>query len=514
MTLWANFSRNLWLVGGIVIGSTCLPLATLVVLTDLREQQAAWVVIASIIVPALVAAAAFTVIHRGLRSQVMVPLQRLTEATAQVAEDPFDTSVPCLNDKGHVGRMAGAVEAVRRNHAERLSSLEADRHNLSKKLEAHLSALQEQSSLYVDDLADALSNIDAVQSRTSEITSALALIHKNTGTANQISGTTDRNIERAFAGMKDLVQVSTEIFENMSRAASMSSDAVTRSDETNRQMEALAESSELIGSVAEIIHEISEQTNLLALNATIEAARAGEAGKGFAVVASEVKSLANQTGKATSEISLQITRIQEQTSAAVASIQQISGVIRENSSISAQATSKIGQQRDSASQIHTSLYQALETSRALSKSVAHASDDCEVADGLADAIIDASTRAQNVIQALERKLARQSGDHDKRNMTMFPDMGTARPARFEVDGQFIEGEVTAIDSRSATFNCHDSNAPSAGSVLLWLEGSTEPVPAIIGARSDNKLQLKFVASPVATSSSEAESGRARHARFA
>ena len=72
----------------------------------------------------------------------------------------------------------------------------------------------------------------------------------------------------------------------------------------------LAQVSNQIGSITEVIATIAAQTNLLALNATIEAARAGEAGRGFAVVAAEVKALADQTAQATSQIKAQIETIQ------------------------------------------------------------------------------------------------------------------------------------------------------------------------------------------------------------
>lgn len=67
-------------------------------------------------------------------------------------------------------------------------------------------------------------------------------------------------------------------------------------------MRAIEESSRQIGTIVDLIDDVSFQTNLLALNAGVEAARAGEAGKGFAVVAAEVRQLAKSTSEAASGI--------------------------------------------------------------------------------------------------------------------------------------------------------------------------------------------------------------------
>jgi methyl-accepting chemotaxis protein len=64
----------------------------------------------------------------------------------------------------------------------------------------------------------------------------------------------------------------------------------------------LANKSQEVGKILEVIRNVSDQTNLLALNAAIEAARAGEYGRGFAVVANEVMRLAEQSHSSVKDI--------------------------------------------------------------------------------------------------------------------------------------------------------------------------------------------------------------------
>ena len=92
-------------------------------------------------------------------------------------------------------------------------------------------------------------------------------------------------------------------------------------DQASSDIGQLAEESQKIGTVLDVIRAIAEQTNLLALNAAIEAARAGDAGRGFAVVADAVRALAGRTQSSTAEIEQMVSRIQHGTRQAVDAMQ-------------------------------------------------------------------------------------------------------------------------------------------------------------------------------------------------
>jgi methyl-accepting chemotaxis protein len=90
-------------------------------------------------------------------------------------------------------------------------------------------------------------------------------------------------------------------------------------------MNQLAQDSQNMNQILDVINSIAEQTNLLALNAAIEAARAGEHGRGFAavVVADEVRNLASRTTRSTTEVRELLDKL---ISAADQSVNQFNGI--------------------------------------------------------------------------------------------------------------------------------------------------------------------------------------------
>lgn len=86
---------------------------------------------------------------------------------------------------------------------------------------------------------------------------------------------------------------------------------VTASVDERERVTDVVKEVQSLGTLVQLIKNISSQTNLLALNAAIEAARAGDAGRGFAVVADEVRKLSAATDAAVGQINESMNRVAE-----------------------------------------------------------------------------------------------------------------------------------------------------------------------------------------------------------
>ncbi|WED27812.1 methyl-accepting chemotaxis protein [Vibrio sp. DW001] len=120
---------------------------------------------------------------------------------------------------------------------------------------------------------------------------------------------------------KALMDVNVQLIEQLSSQLASSTESIQQ----------LAMESASIGSILDVISNISEQTNLLALNAAIEAARAGEQGRGFAVVADEVRVLASKTTSSTVEIKQKIDSLKQSAEVTVFKIASCSDYMNEYS---------------------------------------------------------------------------------------------------------------------------------------------------------------------------------------
>ena len=130
--------------------------------------------------------------------------------------------------------------------------------------------------------------IDQAATAINEMTSAVEEVARNAVSTSDASNHSNRSAQAGQARVVETVQSIQTLTTNVQATSAL--------------VQNLADQSQDIGKVLDVIRSIAEQTNLLALNAAIEAARAGESGRGFAVVADEVRALAHRTQQSTLEI--------------------------------------------------------------------------------------------------------------------------------------------------------------------------------------------------------------------
>jgi len=231
---------------------------------------------------------------------IIKPVKEMSRVSQQIADGNLNVSLSEQRSASddELGVLSGNMLRMTRQLHDTISEVAVTSEMLSSQA-LQLSAVDEETR----------ASVVEQQMRTAQVASAvteMSVASKEvTANASMVRNSVNEVLELANSG-KSVVESNIVVINRLAEKVSDTAEVVGH----------LADDSEKIGTVLDVIRGIAEQTNLLALNAAIEAARAGEQGRGFAVVADEVRTLAQRTQESTEEIQSVIEGLQLRTKGA------------------------------------------------------------------------------------------------------------------------------------------------------------------------------------------------------
>ena len=226
-------------------------------------------------------------------SRMITSIRDVNTSVEQLAETSHETSTSILE-------MDVSISEIASNMDQLTSAID----NASAAVTQLTSNIDE----IVGDVQRLHAAADLSAGRVRELTSSVAQIAANAGESHALSESSRKEASQGMAAVSDTIEAMGEISSSFGHL--------------RQRVARLADKSESIDEVVQVITGVAEQTGLLSLNAAIIAAQAGEHGTAFSVVADQVSALADRTRRSAHEIADLIDAIKEDTTAAVHAMQE------------------------------------------------------------------------------------------------------------------------------------------------------------------------------------------------
>jgi len=328
----------------------------------------------------------------GIVRGITRPLAAITATVSRLADGDHSIDIPETDRGDEIGAVAAALEVFKENMvaAEAIADREKRelkaREERARKIEELNLRFDERVSGILTSVSTAASQMKATATEMTE--TAEQTSHRSTVVAAAAEEAAT-NVQTVASASEQLTASIAEINTQVVRASEITSKTADQARAANGNVQGLVAAADQVGSVIELITDITDQTHLLALNATIEAARAGEAGKGFAVVASEVKKLAGETARATEGIRTQVDKMHAATANSVETIEAIVRSLVQVDKVASDIAAAIEQQSAATREIARNVEEAAAGTQEVTSNIA----DVSVAAG------ETGTAAGHVLEA-------------------------------------------------------------------------------------------------------------------
>ncbi|WP_212631765.1 methyl-accepting chemotaxis protein [Pseudomonas sp. KB-10] len=259
-----------------------------------------------IVTAVIVLAGLVTVLLAWLLTRSIVgPLRSAVEAAQHVAEGDLTKRIQVAGSD-EVSQLQTSLARMQQRLRDTLAEISGSSTQLAAAAE-ELNAVTEEAGRGIQRQND---EIEQAATAVNEMSAAVDEVARNAVSTSEASKHSNQSAQAGQARVSETIAAINDLSGEVEGTSSL--------------VQRVAEQSQEIGKVLDVIRAIAEQTNLLALNAAIEAARAGESGRGFAVVADEVRALAHRTQNSTQEIEQMVSSMRNGASQALTSMQSSS----------------------------------------------------------------------------------------------------------------------------------------------------------------------------------------------